>query len=284
MKILESNAQLQAWRDAIPDTEEVVLVPTMGALHRGHRSLLEFAAECASTLVVSIFINPLQFERKDDLLAYPKTLDADLAMLKKMGVAAVYRPSASTMYPNGFQVQIAAGPSALCFEGAARPGHFDGMLTVVHKLFQRCRPQHAVFGQKDAQQLFLVRRMVEDLDMPLQIHAAPTWREQDGLAFSSRNVHLDDIARQEALVLHRALIGAKAAFDAGCTDPRALEQSMRTCFEQSPAVLAYADVISDTDFESAQLGASGNWRAVIAARLDGVHLLDNLELGQAPSV
>jgi len=282
MQIMHSNAQLQAWRNAVSATEEVVLVPTMGALHRGHRSLLEFASGLGSTLLVSIFINPLQFEREADLLAYPETMEADLAMLQELGVAAVYCPNAAAMYPQGFQVRVAAGPSALCFEGAARPGHFDGMLTVVHKLLQRCRPHHAVFGQKDAQQLFLVRRMVQDLDLPLQIHAGATWREDDGLAFSSRNVHLDASARQHALVLYRALNAAKAAFEGGCSDPRALEQIMRACFDASPAQLAYADVVSDTDFESAQPGVPGIWRAVIAARLDGVHLLDNLELGEAP--
>ncbi|MDA0667823.1 MAG: pantoate--beta-alanine ligase [Planctomycetota bacterium] len=283
MHLLDSQEQLRRWRRGIPATSSVVFVPTMGALHLGHQSLLEYASTLGDVLLVSIFVNPLQFERENDLLNYPKTMDADLAMLQGVGAHAVYRPTTEDMYPEGYQVRISAGPAALRFEGAARPGHFDGMVTVVHKLFQRCQPQHAVFGQKDAQQLFLVQRMVEDLDMDVQVHAAKTWREPDGLAFSSRNVHLSEKARQQATVLHRALQAAKAAFDNGCHDPQALGQSMRHCFEHSPAKLAYADVISDTDFEAAQPGVAATWRAVIGARLEGVHLLDNLELGQVPN-
>lgn len=280
MHLLDSHEQLRAWRREIPAASSVVFVPTMGALHRGHQSLLEYASTLGDVLLVSIFVNPLQFEREDDLVAYPKTMRADLALLKEVGAHAVYRPSTEDMYPEGYQVRLSAGPSALRFEGAARPGHFDGMVTVVHKLFQRCRPQHAVFGQKDAQQLFLVQRMAQDLDMEVQVHGAATWREPDGLAFSSRNVHLSENGRQQATVLHRALQAAKSAFDNGCHDPEALEEGMRSCFESSPANLAYANVISDTDFEAAKPGVAAIWRAVIGARLEGVHLLDNLKLGQ----
>jgi len=283
MRVLDSPEELRAWRGGGVNQGIVVFVPTMGALHRGHRSLLEYAAKLGDTLLVSIFVNPLQFEREDDLEAYPKTMQADLAMLEEVGATAVYRPRVADMYPEGFQTGIAAGPAALRFEGAARPGHFDGMLTVVHKLFQQCKPQIAVFGQKDAQQLYLVRRMVKDLDMLVQVKGAETWREEDGLAFSSRNVHLNPVARQQALVLHQALTAAQAAFHSGCQDAQALQKIMQDFFITSPAKLAYAEIISDHDFESVKPGFFCVWRAVIGARLDGVHLLDNLELGPAPT-
>jgi len=281
MQHLPDAASLKAWRDSQATDAPVTLVPTMGALHIGHRSLLEHALAAGGPVVVSIFVNPLQFERSDDLQAYPRTLEADLAMLEEMGVAAVYLPTVEDLYPEGFQVSIDAGPAGSTFEGDARPGHFAGMLTVVHKLFARCRPQVAWFGEKDAQQLFLVRRMAADLDMGVRVEGCPTFREPDGLAFSSRNVHLDAEARQDALVLSRSLKVVEEAYAAGERDPRALEQQMAACFEGSPARLAYADVITEEQFVSAQPRDGCHWRAVVAARLDGVHLLDNRFLGPA---
>lgn len=279
MQRLEDAVALKAWREGWSSDTRVALVPTMGALHVGHRSLLEHAGADGATVIASIFVNPLQFERAHDLSVYPRTLEADLAMLEELGVAAVYIPTVEDLYPDGFQIGIDPGPAGETFEGAARPGHFAGMLTVVHKLFARCRPHVAWFGEKDAQQLFLVRRMAKDLDMGIQVEGCPTFRESDGLAYSSRNVHLDATARQEALVLSRALQAAAEAYDAGSRDPRALEQVMRACFEGSPAQFAYADVITEEQFVSAASNDGCHWRAVVAARLDGVHLLDNRYLG-----
>lgn len=281
MHILPDATALQAWRASLPATTKVALVPTMGALHVGHRSLIEHAAQDGSAVLASIFVNPLQFEREEDLTFYPRTMEADLAILEELGVAAVYNPSVEDLYPEGFQIGIDPGPAGETFEGAARPGHFAGMLTVVHKLFARCRPHSAWFGEKDAQQLFLVRRMAADLDMGIQVHACPTYREQDGLAYSSRNVRLGQTARQDALVLSRALQACEQAYAAGERDPRALEACMRAPFADSPAVFAYADIITEENFVAAEANDGQHWRAVVAARLDGVHLLDNRYLGPA---
>lgn len=281
MQRLPDAASLKAWRDALPSETRVSLVPTMGALHIGHRSLIEHAGRGGGKVIVSIFVNPLQFERSHDLEVYPRTLEHDLQMLEELGVAAVYEPSVEDLYPQGFQIGLDPGPAGEVFEGAARPGHFAGMLTVVHKLFARCRPHAAWFGEKDAQQLFLVRRMSEDLDMGVEVCACPTFREDDGLAYSSRNVHLSAEGRPQALVLSQAWKAASAAYAAGERDPRALESLMQACFADSPAVLAYADIITEENFVAAESGDGQHWRAVIGARLEGVHLLDNHYLGSA---
>ncbi len=278
MKQLHSQDELEAWRQSLPAQAELVLVPTMGALHRGHQSLLEAALAMGQPVLTSIFVNPLQFERADDLQHYPRTLDADLQLLESLGVAAVYLPAANDIVPAGLQVGLDPGPVGSVLEGAARPGHFAGMLTIVHKLFQRCQPQHAWFGEKDAQQLFLVRRMVADLDLRVKIHACPTYREQDGLAYSSRNARLDTQARKEALLLSRALFAAGDAFVQGCQQPRQLEELMRAMFADSPLQLAYAAVVRECDFAPAEAGDGEDWRALIAARIQGIHLLDNLRL------
>jgi pantoate--beta-alanine ligase len=253
----------------------------MGALHKGHISLLEHAAAKGGQVIVSIFVNPLQFERPEDLEIYPRTLEQDLTLLEEIGVAAVYMPEVAEMYPEGHQVGIDPGPAAFRLEGAARPGHFAGMLTVVHKLFQHCRPDVAWFGEKDAQQLFLVKRMVMDLELPVEVQGCPTFREADGLAYSSRNVHLSAANRKEALVLWKSLQAAHAAFADGERDPRRIEGRMLERFEGSAAELAYAQVVSDFDFDLPTPQTRGAWRAVVGARLDGVHLLDNLLLGRA---
>lgn len=281
MRLLRDRGDLHAWREALGSGSRVTLVPTMGALHRGHASLLEAASADGDPVIASIFVNPLQFERAADLEIYPRTLEQDLAFLEDLEVDAVYLPEVAEMVPEGHQVGIDAGPAALRLEGAARPGHFSGMLTVVHKLFQHCRPEVAWFGEKDAQQLFLVRRMVTDLEMPIEVRGCPTFREEDGLAFSSRNVHLDPAARQQALVLWQSLCIAKQKFAEGERHPRRIESAMQEVFLDSPAQLAYAQVISDSDFDAAQPESKGPWRAVVGARLHGVHLLDNLFLGSA---
>ncbi len=279
MELLNNNAELQEWRSGLAADASVGLVPTMGALHKAHATLFVTARPASDQVLASVFINPLQFERPDDLKAYPRTLEQDLAMLQDLKVDAVYLPTPEDMYPEGFVTGVVPGPVGERFEGASRPGHFAGMLTVVLKLFQRCRPTTAFFGAKDAQQLFLVKRMVDDFDLPLSVQECPTLREDAGLAFSSRNARLSSDARQQALVLHEALTSAAAAFDSGERDPRVLERLMRDKFSSSPAELAYADVIDDRCFDSAGSEPAVPWRAIIAARLEGVHLLDNLPLG-----
>lgn len=193
------------------------VVMTMGALHDGHIALVRRAAQLAEEVVVTIFVNPLQFGAGEDLDSYPRDLEADLARLTETGVVdLVFAPSVAEMYPDGgARVRLSAGPMGEVLEGAARPGHFDGMLTVVNKLLHVTRPDVAVFGQKDAQQLALVRRMVADLDMGVDVVAEPTVREPDGLALSSRNVYLSEPERRAALVLSRAVLAGAAAASGG---------------------------------------------------------------------
>jgi pantoate--beta-alanine ligase len=184
----------------------VALVPTMGALHEGHRTLVRRAHDFADTVVVSVFVNPLQFGANEDLDKYPRTLDADVAAVEEEKADLVWAPSVDDVYPGGRPLTtIEAGPVGTLLEGVTRPGHFNGMLTVVAKLLNSVRPDVAVFGEKDAQQLALVRAMVRDLDLGVQIEAVPTVREDDGLALSSRNRYLSPEQRQSALAISRAL-------------------------------------------------------------------------------
>ena len=179
----------------------VALVPTMGALHDGHRALIRTGHTLADAVVVSIFVNPLQFGPQEDLASYPRTLPTDLAACREEGVALIFAPSGDVVYPRLPLVTVSAGPLGAVLEGASRPGHFDGVLTVVAKLFSLVQPDVAVFGEKDAQQLVLVRRMVSDLDLPVHVVGVPIVREPDGLALSSRNSYLSLAERDEALSL-----------------------------------------------------------------------------------
>ncbi len=216
MIVAHTRAELAAAREKL--TVPVVLIPTMGALHDGHRMLLRRARELADpagTVVVSIFVNPLQFGPNEDLDKYPRTLDADLAACEAEGVDLVFAPSAGEMYPQRQLVTVDPGPTGEILEGEFRPGFFHGVLTVVLKLFNLIRPDTAVFGQKDAQQLVLVRRMVSDLALGIEIEAVPTVRAADGLALSSRNKYLSPEERAVAPVLHRALTAGAAAASGG---------------------------------------------------------------------
>ncbi len=209
-----AHARREAALDGPADAPvgRVVLVPTMGALHRGHLSLVSRARDLGGFVVVSIFVNPLQFGPNEDLDRYPRTLDADVAALD--GLAdLVFAPTAAEMYPDGpSSTRVSAGEVGRLFEGVSRPGHFDGMLTVVAKLLNIVQPDVAVFGQKDAQQVHLVGRMVDDLDLPVTIAVVDTVREEDGLALSSRNRYLDEDQRRAAITLSQALAaGASAA-------------------------------------------------------------------------
>src|SRR5579859_1505193 len=203
-------------RDALAGAGQVALVPTMGALHDGHRALLRTARDLGRTVVVSIFVNPLQFGPAEDLVRYPRTLDADLAMCRAEGADLVFAPSVPDMYLHGAPlVTVHPGPAGQLLEGEFRPGFFTGVLTVVLKLFSLVRPDIAVFGEKDAQQLALVRRMVADFDLGIAIEPVPTVRDPDGLAISSRNRFLSRPGRQAALALPRALRAGAAAATSG---------------------------------------------------------------------
>jgi pantoate--beta-alanine ligase len=253
--VARTRAELAAVRATLGPT--VALVPTMGALHEGHRSLLRRAREVANETVVSIFVNPLQFAPGEDLDRYPRPLDADLAMCAEEGVALAFVPSRTQMYPREPVVRVVAGPMGQRFEGASRAGHFDGVLTVVAKLFGLVRPDVAVFGRKDAQQLALVRAMVADLDLPVRIESAPLIRDADGLALSSRNVYLTVDERISAQALSRALRkGVRVAADGA--GPGAVVAAAREVLDQADGVLTdYVALVDPDTFEDLAGGACG---------------------------
>jgi pantoate--beta-alanine ligase len=253
---------------------EVALVPTMGALHEGHLALVARAGQLAPTIVVSIFVNPLQFGPNEDLAKYPRDLDADLDALEPHGVAYVFAPSADEMYPDGgAQVKVTGGKVAELFEGRSRPGHFDGVLTVVAKLLGIVRPQHVVFGQKDAQQVFLVQRMVLDLDIPTRVDVVETVRAADGLALSSRNRYLDGHARTAALALSRALEAAASSADRGIDAVLAAAQSV--LMDEDLVKLDYLKVVNPKTFQPVDDDYRGPARVLIAAKVGETRLIDN---------
>jgi len=256
---------------ALKDADRVAFVPTMGALHDGHQQLLEFARPLGDKLVASIFVNPTQFAPGEDLDAYPRTFDADLERCEAAGVDVVFAPEIATMYPNGLDqtVTVDPGPLGSILEGQARPTHFRGVLTVVAKLFGLVRPDVAVFGQKDYQQLVLIGQMVDELAMDIEIVGCPTVREPDGLARSSRNVYLTPEQREKATVLHRAL---QAGVSAGPEGAEAVVEAARR-------VLAAESVEPDyIALTNPRLGApvpGEEARLLIAARVGKPRLIDN---------
>ncbi|WP_131735936.1 pantoate--beta-alanine ligase [Actinomadura roseirufa] len=267
----------------------LALVPTMGALHEGHRSLIRRArAEAGAetgTVVVSVFVNPLQFGPGEDFDRYPRTLAADLAVCAEEGVDAVFAPGREVMYPAEPEVTVRAGTMGERVEGVTRPGHFDGMLTVVLKLFNLVRPDLAVFGEKDAQQLAMIRRMVADLDVPVRIVGAPTVREPDGLALSSRNRYLSAAERATALALSRAL---RAGADAAADGPAAILAAARGVLDAAaaaepplaPDYLVLVDPVTFTEITGPHEGPAV---LAVAGRVGATHLIDNVHLQPGPA-
>jgi pantoate--beta-alanine ligase len=234
MKTTVSLSELRTSRAQLP--EPVGLVPTMGYLHAGHLSLVrEARSECAS-VIASIFVNPTQFGPKEDLSTYPRDLPRDLALLESAGVDLVWAPTPEIMYPDGYQTWVSVEAITQTLEGSLRPGHFRGVATVVAKLFNAVQPQKAYFGQKDAQQAAVIRRMTHDLNFPIDIVVCPIVREPDGLAMSSRNVYLDPKERQAALVLSRALRAAQEAYAIGERYASALRSVMEETVLAEPLV------------------------------------------------
>jgi pantoate--beta-alanine ligase len=251
----------------------VALVPTMGALHEGHRELIRHArrAPGASVTVVSIFVNPLQFGPDEDLARYPRPLEADLDVCREEGVELVLTPDVADMYPPGATTTVAPGPLGDEMEGVVRPGHFAGVLTAVAKLFHIVGPDVAFFGEKDYQQLVLVRRMVRDLHFPLAVAGVPTVREPDGLALSSRNAYLAPEQRPLAATLQRALV---AGADASARGPDAVLEAARTVLAAEPALAV--DYLELRDPELFPDPRGGRARLLVAARLGSTRLIDNV--------
>jgi pantoate--beta-alanine ligase len=252
----------------------VMLVPTMGALHEGHLALVRGAKRVpGSVVVVSIFVNPLQFGANEDLDSYPTTVDDDLAQLRAEGVDIAFTPTAAEMYPDGPRTSVQPGPLGSELEGAARPTHFAGVLTVVLKLLQIVRPDRAFFGEKDYQQLVLIRQMVADLNIDVSIVGVPIVREPDGLALSSRNRYLTDVEREQAGALSAALLAGMYAASGGA--PAALDAA-RAVLDEVPAI--EVDYLQVRDSALGPAPAEGMARMLLAARLGNTRLLDNIAI------
>jgi pantoate--beta-alanine ligase len=261
-------------RSALGGRSDVILVPTMGALHDGHLALVRRAQELGGTVVVSIFVNPLQFGPNEDLAAYPRTFDDDIDTLHALGVPFVFAPSLDEMYPTGAsQTRVTAGRVGELLEGRSRPGHFDGMLTVVSKLLNIVRPATVVFGQKDAQQVYLVRRMIHELNFPVGVEVVDIVRDEDGLALSSRNRFLDARQTRAARALSQALEAAASAADRGIDAVLAAAQG--TLMGESLVVLDYLKVVNPETFLPADDNFRGPALVLIAARVGSVRLIDN---------
>lgn len=265
-----------AWRHAGAD---IGLVPTMGALHAGHDSLVARARRENQRVIVSVFVNPAQFGPNEDFERYPRPFDQDRARLEALGVDAIFHPPVEQIYPPAFKTRVDPGPLANVLEGKSRPGHFAGVLTVVLKLFNLTQPKRAYFGQKDFQQVVLVRQLVRDFGLPIRIVAVPTVREPDGLAISSRNVYLDPQQRQFAPALHQAITEAARAFTAGETDPGRLEDLTRKRLAATAGLsVDYVAVVDDTTLSRPDRAIPGSVLAV-AVKLGSIRLIDNVVIG-----
>ena len=243
-------------------------IPTMGALHSGHQSLFKIAASQNKNVLASIFVNPLQFESSEDLAKYPRTPEKDIEMAQAAGVTHLWFPRYEELYPEGFE-KLSAGPLGDIYEGASRPGHFDGVVTVVSRLFELAQPQCAIFGEKDFQQLALIKKIKTDVE----IIAAPTIRESDGLALSSRNVRLDPVARKAATVISRALFATASEISLTSARSRLLE----VLAEEDAFTCDYAEIIDENEFTSAT-ESTAHARAIIAGWLNGIRLIDNMAM------
>jgi pantoate--beta-alanine ligase len=278
--VARTRDELRAARRRLTDGD-VAVVMTMGALHEGHATLIETARKRAAHVVVTIFLNPLQFGPREDLSRYPRTFDSDMEICRRAGVDLVFAPTPDVIYQDGDPgVRVSAGPLGNVLEGQARPGHFDGMLTVVAKLLHLTRADSAYYGQKDAQQLLLIRRMVGDLDFPVKVVSVPTVREPDGLALSSRNTYLTDSDRETALCLSRALRAGAAAAAEG---PSAIRRAARTVLVREPlALIDYLVLVHPSTLEDVPEWYRGEALLAVAGRVGTTRLIDNLPISVGP--
>jgi pantoate--beta-alanine ligase len=278
---IETIPELRRWvRNERTAGRRVAFVPTMGYLHEGHLRLVDEARRRAEAVVMSVFVNPLQFGPGEDLARYPRDLPHDRSLAQARGVDALFVPSETVMYPAGSEIRVTPGPTAERWEGAARPGHFAGVLTVVAKLFHLVEPDVACFGRKDIQQATLVRQMVRDLDWPLEIVVVPTVREPDGLALSSRNAYLDPDQRRRAGVLSAALRSAHELFQAGERQAAALQAQVRQTLATEPAVKVEYVAVAEPRTLAPVETVDADTVVALAARLGRTRLIDNIILGE----
>ncbi len=275
-----TREDLMAARAALP-SRDVAAVMTMGALHEGHAHLIRTARERHDHVIVTIFLNPLQFGPKEDLSRYPRTFDDDMEICRRSGVDVVFAPTPDVVYPDGDPgVRISSGPLGAVLEGASRPGHFDGVVTVVGKLLHLTGARSAYFGQKDAQQLLLIRRMVRDLDFPVDVVSVPTVREPDGLAMSSRNMYLTDSDREVALCLSRAL---RAGGEAAPYGPSAIRRAAREVLVEEPlALVDYLVLVHPETLADVPEWYRGEALLAVAARIGTTRLIDNTPVVVGP--
>ena len=280
-KINELREYIQPYK---ADKDTIGLVPTMGALHDGHLSLIKAAKEKCDRVVVSVFVNPIQFGPNEDYNKYPRTLEADYNLCKQNGVDVVFSPSPSEMYGEGFilsndNLTYVCPPfnytDKLC--GKSRVGHFDGVCTVVNKLFNIVQPDFAFFGEKDAQQLIIIKKMVRDLNIPVEIIGCPIVRESSGLALSSRNKYLSENGKQDVLVLSKILNNIKSCYRKGITDIETLKETAFSMLNNN-VELEYLEIYNSDTLEP-ESAANDSSRAFIACRVEGVRLIDNVKLG-----
>ena len=278
--VARTRAELKAARARLGDGD-VGVVMTMGALHEGHATLIRRAKADAQRVMVTIFLNPLQFGPREDLSLYPRTIDADMEICTREGVDLVFLPTPDVIYPDGDPgVRVSAGPLGNVLEGQARPGHFDGVLTVVGKLLHLTGATRTYYGQKDAQQLLLIRRMARDLDFPVEVISAPTVREADGLAMSSRNMYLTESDRDTALCLSRAL---RAGASAATEGPSAVRRAARAVVVQEPlALIDYLVLVHPLTLQDVPEWYRGEALLAVAGRVGTTRLIDNIPVDVGP--
>lgn len=273
--ILSLRGQIKTWR---AEHQTIAFVPTMGNLHEGHISLVKKAQTLADKVVVSIFVNPLQFDDKQDLANYPRTLQADIEKLTQVGCNLLFTPDNEVMYPQGKDfhtfIHVPGMDDKLC--GLERPGHFDGVATVVTKFFNIVQADVAVFGEKDYQQLLLIRKLVADLNLPIKIVGAATVREDNGLAMSSRNQHLNETLKQQAAALYSNLLELKRQLESGNQDYSALLSQAHTQLTASGFTLDYIDIRRAKDLQLANPEVDKELRLLAAGRVGSVRLIDNI--------
>ncbi|RKZ94231.1 MAG: pantoate--beta-alanine ligase [Gammaproteobacteria bacterium] len=268
------RTQIKVWRQ---QNQTIAFVPTMGNLHQGHLSLVAKAQELADKVVVSVFVNPLQFNDATDLAAYPRTLEQDIQQLVSVDCDLLFTPTSEMMYPNGMEAQTTVSvpgmDDKLC--GRDRPGHFDGVVTIVNKLFNMVQADIAIFGEKDYQQLLLIKIMVQDLNLPIEIVGSPTYRESSGLAMSSRNQYLTDPQREQAAELYQTLLTVKAQLEQGDQSFDAIQQQAIEHLNNSGFATDYVDIRRADNLEQAKAGEK-SLRILLAAKLGQARLIDNI--------
>ena len=282
MKVFHTQKELLDWRQSLPFNCCLGLVPTMGALHGGHLSLIKKSKEQCDITLVSIFVNPRQFGKNEDIDTYPRTPVSDLKKTKELSVDAVFCPSVEEMYNEGDCFVLSETGVSHTLEGSSRKGFFDGVLTVVSKLFNICSPHRAYFGMKDAQQLWLIKSMVSSMKYPIQVVALKTIREESGLAMSSRNKYLSSSERQDASIIYRALRLGQKKFVSGCLSSEEIKKLIKEKIQSVEGfIVDYVSIVNLCDFQESSNGLNSNNKYLVstAVFIDGVRLIDNIELG-----